>query len=402
MTAHTGSARPPKTARDPRLDFFRGIAMLIIFMAHVPGNLWNSFIPARFGASDAAEMFVFCSGFAAAIAFGGTFLRSGFWMGTARVVQRIFTLYIAHIFLFLSVAILVYAVTASGSQEDYIEGLNLYHFFDRPGQQLLGLFTLTYVPNYFDIMPMYMGVLAMMPLVMLCAKVDVRLAFLLVAAVYVAQWTLQWDLPAAPFDDSLVWFFNPFGWQLLFFTGFFLSRGWIQAPPVRPAFIAIALFFVVLGYLADNWALLRSSEGLREFRDLISPYVLGKTDFGLLRYLHFLSLAYLCVAVLKGREAILYARIFDPIRKVGQQALATFLFSMFISRVGGMVIDILGREAWVYILVNMAGMGLVVAVAYLVGWFKGQPWRQPRTGQAGAAAAPVQNDRSTLRTAPAE
>ena len=72
----------PKKVRDPRLDFFRGVAMLIIFIAHTPANLWNSFIPARFGWSDATEMFVFCSGFAAAIAFGGTFIKSSFWYGT--------------------------------------------------------------------------------------------------------------------------------------------------------------------------------------------------------------------------------------------------------------------------------------------------------------------------------
>src|SRR3546814_19245199 len=48
--------------RSPRRDFFRGVAMLIIFVAHVPDNPWAGFIPARFGWSDATEMFVFCSG----------------------------------------------------------------------------------------------------------------------------------------------------------------------------------------------------------------------------------------------------------------------------------------------------------------------------------------------------
>ena len=56
--------------------------MAIILVAHVPGNPVTEFIPARFGPSDAAEMFVFCSGFASAIAFGGTFRRAGFALGT--------------------------------------------------------------------------------------------------------------------------------------------------------------------------------------------------------------------------------------------------------------------------------------------------------------------------------
>ena len=51
MTGGTALFSKATTAkvRDPRLDFFRGIAMLIIFVAHVPSNLWTLYIPARFG-----------------------------------------------------------------------------------------------------------------------------------------------------------------------------------------------------------------------------------------------------------------------------------------------------------------------------------------------------------------
>ena len=75
--------------REARLDFFRGLAMFIIFIAHLPLNPWNDWIPARFGPSDATEMFVFCSGFASAIAFGGTFRRHGFAIGTLRIAASL-------------------------------------------------------------------------------------------------------------------------------------------------------------------------------------------------------------------------------------------------------------------------------------------------------------------------
>ncbi len=399
------SANPPaKRVRDPRLDFFRGVAMLIIFVAHVPGNIWSWFIPARFGASDAAEMFVFCSGFAAAIAYGGSFARAGFWAGTARVVHRIFTLYIAHIMLFLAVAILVYiASNVTFLEKDYISGLALNPFFRDPGQQLVGLFTLTYVPNYFDIMPMYMGVLALMPLIILFQRAHTALAYAFVIILYALQWNLQWDFPAAPFNEKYVWFFNPLGWQLLFFTGFFLSRGWLKPPPINPLFIGIAIAIVILGYVTGNWNFMRAFPEFKEFRDLIKPYVLGKTDFGLLRYAHFLALAYLCVALLKGREQILFARIFDPIRKVGQQALATFLFSMFLSRVAGMAIDYFGKDSWVVSAINIVGLSLVIGLAYLVGWFKSDPWRKPAPSTAQAnPKAQSQGSGSGFRTAAAE
>ena len=82
-----------KRPRDERLDLFRGITMLIIFVAHVPANSWNAWIPARFGFSSGAELFVFCSGFASALAFGATFVRRGWWLGTARILQRLWQVY---------------------------------------------------------------------------------------------------------------------------------------------------------------------------------------------------------------------------------------------------------------------------------------------------------------------
>ena len=100
----------PARSRDSRLDFFRGLAMLIIFVAHVRGNPWTAFIPARFGFSSAVEMFVFCSGYASALAFGTVFVRDGWRAGAVRIVRRILTLYWAHIGLFLSLAVMSLAL----------------------------------------------------------------------------------------------------------------------------------------------------------------------------------------------------------------------------------------------------------------------------------------------------
>ena len=72
--------------RDLRLDFFRGVGMFIILIAHITDNPWTLWIPARFGFSDATEIFVFCSGMASAIAFGGVFERAG-WARRALVVE---------------------------------------------------------------------------------------------------------------------------------------------------------------------------------------------------------------------------------------------------------------------------------------------------------------------------
>ena len=125
--------QPAVSTRDPRLDFFRGIAMYIILIAHIPGNAWTGWIPARFGFSDATEIFVFCSGMASAIAFGGAFSRHGWMMGTTRVLFRVWQVYWAHICLFFFVAMSMAALDTYGDfEKSYVNGLNLQHFFNDP------------------------------------------------------------------------------------------------------------------------------------------------------------------------------------------------------------------------------------------------------------------------------
>ena len=59
--------RPPG-GRDARLDMFRGLALVMIFINHVPGTFYETLTSRNFGFSDAAEAFVFMSGLAAGLA----------------------------------------------------------------------------------------------------------------------------------------------------------------------------------------------------------------------------------------------------------------------------------------------------------------------------------------------
>jgi hypothetical protein len=369
-------------ARDPRLDFFRGCAMLIIYVAHIPWNAWAAYIPARFGPSDATEMFVFCSGFASAIAFGGTFRRAGFWLGALRILHRVWQVYWAHIGMFVVIAAVSAAATTLLTA-NYIDKLNLGYFFRETPTALVALLTLTYVPNYFDILPMYIGVLLMVPAAVALARMHPLLVPAASVALYLYTWTVGISLPAEPFSDR-PWFFNPFGWQLVFFSGFALSSGWVRPPPPSRALaVACTVLVVVLVPLfhGPTW---RGSATLTSIHEVVAPWA-AKTDFGLLRWLHFLALAYLAVLALRGREHLLRGAWAAPILQVGQQSLAVFLFSMVLARIAGMVLDELGRVGWVFALVNVAGFALLIGCAYLVGWIKSSPWRrrpEPRPDEA--------------------
>lgn len=400
MTTQTAPNVAAPRVRDLRLDFFRGIAMFIILIAHTPGNFLSSWIPARWGFSDATEMFVFCSGMASAIAFGGAFQRSGWFLGTARVSFRIWQVYWAHIGLFIAVAALMAGFDYYGGfDKNYIGSLNLWKFFDDPAVPLLGLVTLTYVPNYFDILPMYMVVLAMMPIVMALQRIHTGLVFAFMVAVWLGAQT--WFLgdyhlafPAEPWSERK-WFFNPFAWQLIFFTGFSLMRGWIPKPPVHILLIVLAAIIVLVNIplsnigvraVARDWFFVtETGNPVIDARLALGPLI-DKTDFGLFRYIQFLSLAYLAWVIAGDKGDNLLARgtgflariwgaILKIILKVGQQSLAVFIVSMFTARVMGFVMDMIGRSTATSLLVNLGGAIFLVATAYGAGWFKSQPWK---------------------------
>src|SRR5690554_6830693 len=83
--------------RDLRLDMFRGIALVMIFINHVPGTLYESFTNRNFGFSDAAEAFVFMSGMAAGLAYSNRFRSGSLWAAMAKVWARARQLYFVHI-----------------------------------------------------------------------------------------------------------------------------------------------------------------------------------------------------------------------------------------------------------------------------------------------------------------
>ena len=393
-------------ARDPRLDVFRGLGMFIILIAHIPWNSWTDWIPARFGFSDAADMFVFCSGMASAIAFGRVFAERGWLMGAVRIVHRVWEVYWAHLCSFFVVVALLLGADAWAGGDHYLrEELNLDAFFNAPKSHLLGLMTLTYVPNYFDILPMYLAILCMVPAVMALARVHKGLVAVFCAALWLAANLGHVDL-IADRATGRQWFFNPLGWQIVFFTGFAFARGWVAPPPRDRRLIAAALAFVLLaapvscqyGFLCfAGWGYFPA---LGEAHVWLQPAI-DKMQMGPLRYAHFMATAYLafCAAGEGGRN--LTGPLTEIARRTGQQTLAVFLTGLVAAQALGIFLDVAGRTFLMTAFANLAGIAILIGAAMAVDWFKSAPWKggranrraapESRAGEASAASLPVEN-----------
>jgi poly(3-hydroxybutyrate) depolymerase len=369
--------------RDPRLDFFRGAAMFIIYIAHCRGNFLYDYIPARYGISDAANMFVFVSGMTASIAFGGTFVRQGWLIGTARIAYRCLQLYAAQIGMFFAVAVVVVIGTKWYGDINYIEEAQFQRFFSDPGDALVGLFTLTYVPHYIDILPLYIVALAMVPVAMALAKIDPRWVMAASVVLYLAANYFRLDLPANA-DDQPVWYFNPFAWQLIFFTGFALRRGWIKVSLSSKLLLWSSTAILLAGLAISLPSLFERVRAIDALRIWIDNHA-DKTFMDPLQYIHFLASVYVMLVLLKGREQILLTPPLRPFVKCGQQALSIFTSGMVLSYIGGMVFDHSGTGALVQLAVNGVTFGLLFAIGYGVAWFKAAPWK--RRGVMAVAAA---------------
>ena len=378
-SAASAAEKKVRRPRDIRLDFFRGLGMFIIFIAHTPYNGLQQFIPARFGFSDATEIFVFCSGMASAIAFGAAFNRGGFLIGLSRVVYRVWQVYWAHISIFMAVtAAMVVADRWLATGGAYVNGLNVANFLSgETGANLVGLLTLTYVPNLFDVLPMYLVILAMIPVVMALS----RLGVWAVGAFVIGTWLVATfgyaSLPAEPWSDR-VWYFNPFGWQLVFFAGFAFMMGWLPAPWIdRRLVIACIVFLIATVPLATEW--IHTQVGVAgQMREALGSLI-GKTNFGILRFAHFLAIAYLAYAW-AGANGDRIRHLHQPtvrvITKVGQQALAAYLTGQMMAMLCGIFLDQLGHTFLLTAIANVVGFAALIAVAYIVGYFKSAPWAQ--------------------------
>ena len=363
-----------KRPRDERLDFFRGLTMLIIFVAHVPDNSWNAFIPARFGFSSGAELFVFCSGIASALAFGSVFVRRGLALGTARIAYRIWQVYWAQLGVVLALIALAALLDRSFGLAEVAK--QFAPLLSDAETALLGLATLTWQPDYLDILPMYLVILALVPVMMALRRVHAALPFLLAGLLYALVWSEGLNLPGNPWNGA-GWFLNPFAWQLIFFIGFFIAMKWLPVPQLGDwRLMTGAAIFIALSVPLSFWGILEHWPAAQAVRALILPDA-EKSNLHILRVLHFLALAYLVLSLIEPWRRQLDRGAGHLLILIGRQSLAAFLASVVLSRLLGTAADMAGRGELVVALLNLTGFALILGVSVVVGWFKSAPWAKP-------------------------
>lgn len=371
--------RPP--GRDARLDFFRGLALIWIFLDHIPSNAVAWITIRNYGFSDATELFVFIAGYSATLAYGVQMRRHGFLYGGACLLQRAWHLYVAHIFLFVLFTAQIGWVESRFRNPMYAEEMNLLGFLSEPHVNLIQALLLRFRPTNMDVLPLYIALLlGFAPLLWLLMHRQ-WLVLGLSGLLYLGAGANNWNLAGYP--PGRTWFFNPLCWQFLFIIGACCAlspaamatltglRRWLQ--PLAVAWLLFALAVVCTWYW-PGLEVLMPAWGAR----LIYP--IDKTNLDILRLLHFLALAYLVTQRVGPGAAFLHGRLAWPFVICGRHSLEIFCLGTLLAFTGHFYLTEFHGALPAQIGVSLAGTLLMIGVAWIMEWYRNTGVRIRSTG----------------------
>ncbi|MCU0817731.1 MAG: OpgC domain-containing protein [Beijerinckiaceae bacterium] len=372
------SAMPTlKPDRDRRIDLFRGIALVMIFINHMPATPWSLFTSRAWGFSDAAEVFVLLAGLAAALAYHRYFAEGTTSVGLATVFARVWKLYRTHLFLFLMVGTLCVIGAERFNETSHLEALGFDTFLQNPAAFLGHVVTLRFLPGYLDILPLYVLLLAMVPVLFLLHRLHWTAPLVVSAALWIAVQTLGFNIPNS--RTAREWTFNPFAWQLLFTIGFViglrmrhgLGLGLLGRPLVARSITILAALFTAAAFLISApWREIPGYENVW----LVDPLRIGaisKTDLSIIRLVDVLAKFWLVMVLIRPDAAWLGTAPARATALMGKHSLEVFALGTIGSIAGGIIIIVNGYHPAVIAAAVIVGTALMLVMGAFMEWRSG-------------------------------
>jgi hypothetical protein len=353
--------------RDLRLDLFRGAGLWMIFLDHIPHDVVAWLTLRNYGFSDAAEFFVFISGYLAGFIYGPIIKTGHFLAALKRLWKRAAEMYVAHIMLFLIFTAQIARTVRKFDNPMYEDEFNVHNFLLHPDVLIGQALTLRYKPVNLDVLPLYITLIAASPFVLWAMARRPNLTLLGSAILYVLARWFDWNLASYP--PGTTWYFNPFAWQLMFFFGAWCGIGGVaQIWPIIQSRVAliIALAWVLFAFLiVMTWHV--------AFLDALVPkwmikaiYPIDKTDLDMLRFTHFLALAVIVSRYVPRDWEALKSRWLRPLILCGQHSLPLFCIGVFLSFAAHWILTQYSKGVWEQLLVSLSGILIMIAIAWVL------------------------------------
>ncbi len=352
--------------RDLRVDFFRGLALWWIFTDHIPGDVLAQVSLQNFAMCDATEVFVLLAGYGAGLSYGMRLSAQGYVSTAADVFRRAWTLYIAHIFLFvLFTAQVTYSASAL-NRLSYLEETRLDVLGDDPYRSILEALLLRFQPSLLNILPLYVVLMAFFgatiwllrwPKILLGASFAVYMV-VRVTDLNLAGWTGEG------------WYFDPFAWQFLFVIGVLLACAPPGMPSWRGLLDAFACLVLAAGFMV-SFVIDPHPRLLDWFASSMFHYLVVEDKTGLhpFRLASILALTWVCVRLIRFDQPWLRARWASPFVLIGQNSLPVFCSGVVIGFVARLGLEY--DDSWrMQTGANLLGALGMVAVGALAAWYR--------------------------------
>ena len=350
--------------RDLRIDLLRGLALWMIFIDHIPGNVLRLVTYHRLGFSDAAEVFVFLSGVSCSLAYGRVVIKKGFWAGQRRALRRVGQIYVGYLLVAaLTFTLVLCCRTAFG--EAYIALNDLDLLIVEPVRAFETAGFLYYTPQYLDILPLYMALVAAAPALICALRRSPRLTLSMSAALWLAAALV----PHLRTPDLVPGSFNPLSWQLLFCIGLWAGgRFYGEGKPFHAmrGVVMICALLIVANVVGRGLYDFGRAAGHFHFALLDALHEASKGgDEGYPRLTHFLAVAYIFAAYGWRRDAPVLERAWaQPLIWCGQHSLEVFCSGVILGDIVAVYFQKMHPNVAYQLLANAAGVAVMVTLAW--------------------------------------
>ena len=129
--------------------------------------------------------------------------QRGVVVASARILKRAWTVYVAHVFIFVIFMAEIAYLTRSIDNPLYNEEMGALDFMKEPGDTLIQALLLKFKPTFMDVLPLYIVLLIGFPPVLWLLLQAPTLALLASVALYTVSWNSELE-PALLSDRHLV------------------------------------------------------------------------------------------------------------------------------------------------------------------------------------------------------
>jgi len=347
------------------VDFWRGFALVTIFINHIPAIWYERLTYKNLSFSDSAELFVFLAGWSLRHVVGRPEDPLPLRQLVFRLGGRAMTLYVAHMAIVM-IAIAMLALSARVFENPLLlEWHNAAAVFSNPADTHIGLAILSHQLGYFDILPLYVVLMLVAPGIAVLHRRAPNWLLPLSLLLYLVTLIFKLTIPTWPTEGQ--WFFNPLAWQLIFVLGFTMSRergpgAWVKSNIDRIRLIAIPVVVV-----AAVMVWLRIWPDPTKMPEPKLLFIAGKTFVTPIRLIQFLAL----VAAFSAAFPLIQRympKLVDSLAMMGRNSLYVFCAGSLLSLLGQILRFHFEGNFVVDTLIVGVGIALLIAIAWLAEW----------------------------------